>query len=84
MPVITFLYPNIDRIICEISGYMYIQFQIEVHWLQSNSFLFYYEECLDVGMCFAVRDTWCCIVVIFTLIAVSISSDTKASVVHSD
>lgn len=46
MPVITRLYPNIYRIICEINGCMYIQFQVRVHWLQSNYFLFFMRNVL--------------------------------------
>jgi len=51
MPVIKLLYPNIDRIMCEISGCMYIQFQVRVHWLQSNHFLFFMRNVLML-VCF--------------------------------
>lgn len=46
MPVIKLFYPNIVRIICEISGCMYIQFQVRVHWLQSNHFLLFMRNVL--------------------------------------
>jgi hypothetical protein len=92
MPVIIRLYPNIDRIICEISGCMYIQFQVEYIDFRVTIFCFllgiswcWYVFCnFHISTCFAMCDTWCCIVIIITVVAVSISPDTQAPVVHSD